>query len=351
MATTTYMGVDPRHDHSFRVPRPDRTVTLGVPNACDDCHADKGAAWAASEIAKRVPSPAPGYQSFAEAFAALETGAPDAARPVLAISADAAQPSIVRASALDRLGRAGVPVDAALLQSLASDPSPIVRTAVAVAGGMLPDPGSRVAVLGPLLRDPVRSVRVEAASGLAPVPAAQVPDSLRAPFAAAFADFKAAQLFNGDRPEDQVNLGTALAGQGDAAGARAAFAEAVRLDPGFTPAYVNLADAERALGDEAAAEAALRRALAASPPSSGIAAHALGLSLVRQKRYAEGLGMLAEAVRREPDNVRYSYVLAVALHDGGRPDEALGVLRNALAYHPNDPQLREAFVAFARPPA
>jgi cytochrome c-type biogenesis protein CcmH/NrfG len=61
--------------------------------------------------------------------------------------------------------------------------------------------------------------------------------------------------------------------------------------------------------------------------------------------------MLAEAVRREPDNVRYSYVLAVALHDGGRPDEALGVLRNALAYHPNDPQLREAFVAFARPPA
>src|SRR5205807_5929242 len=35
---TTYMDVDPRRDHSFRVPRPDLSVRLGTPNACTRCH-------------------------------------------------------------------------------------------------------------------------------------------------------------------------------------------------------------------------------------------------------------------------------------------------------------------------
>ena len=34
MPQTTYMDVDPRRDHSFRVPRPDLSVKLGTPNAC-----------------------------------------------------------------------------------------------------------------------------------------------------------------------------------------------------------------------------------------------------------------------------------------------------------------------------
>ncbi|QEG23316.1 multiheme c-type cytochrome [Mariniblastus fucicola] len=38
MPTTTYMDVDARRDHSFRVPRPDLSVSLGTPNACTQCH-------------------------------------------------------------------------------------------------------------------------------------------------------------------------------------------------------------------------------------------------------------------------------------------------------------------------
>ena len=34
MPAKTYMGVDPRRDHSFRIPRPDLAVTLDVPDAC-----------------------------------------------------------------------------------------------------------------------------------------------------------------------------------------------------------------------------------------------------------------------------------------------------------------------------
>jgi len=339
------MGVDPRHDHSFRVPRQDRTVSLAVPNACDQCHADKGAAWAAAEIAKRSPDGSKGSQTFAEAFGALELGGPAAAGSVLAIAADEAQPAMVRASALDRLVRTGAAVDPALLQSLVRHPSPLMRLGVAIAGGGLPDAQSRVTVLGPLLADSTRSVRLEAASGLASVPSAQLSEAERDALRRVSDEYLAVQRFNGDRPEAQVNLGTALATRGDVMGARAAFAEAIRIDSTFVPAYVNLADAERALGDEGQAEAALRRAMTLAP-RSGMVAHALGLSLVRQRRYAEGLQMLGEATRREPANSRFAYVYAVALHDGGRPDEALRVLQDALGRNPDDPELRDAHAAF-----
>jgi tetratricopeptide (TPR) repeat protein len=53
MPTRHYMDVDPRHDHSIRVPRPDLSVALGVPNACTGCHAD--AKRLPSELADKVP--------------------------------------------------------------------------------------------------------------------------------------------------------------------------------------------------------------------------------------------------------------------------------------------------------
>ena len=40
MPSTTYMDIDPRRDHSFRVPRPDLSVLYRTPNACTGCHID-----------------------------------------------------------------------------------------------------------------------------------------------------------------------------------------------------------------------------------------------------------------------------------------------------------------------
>jgi len=52
MSGRYYMGVDFRRDHSFRIPRPDLTIKLGTPNACNDCHADKSAEWSLQYINK-----------------------------------------------------------------------------------------------------------------------------------------------------------------------------------------------------------------------------------------------------------------------------------------------------------
>ena len=62
MRTETYMGVDARHDHSLRVPRPDLTVELGAgnaPNACNDCHRDRTARWAAQAVRRFYPEGTP----------------------------------------------------------------------------------------------------------------------------------------------------------------------------------------------------------------------------------------------------------------------------------------------------
>lgn len=48
MPTTTYMMLDHRRDHSFRVPRPDLSLKFGTPNACTQCHLDE------SKVASRT---------------------------------------------------------------------------------------------------------------------------------------------------------------------------------------------------------------------------------------------------------------------------------------------------------
>ena len=71
MPAKTYMGVDLRRDHSFRVPRPDLTETIGVPNTCNACHTDRSPAWAASTVAGWYPH---GRQTTPHYGAALHAG-------------------------------------------------------------------------------------------------------------------------------------------------------------------------------------------------------------------------------------------------------------------------------------
>ncbi|HYL57719.1 MAG TPA: cytochrome c3 family protein, partial [Candidatus Acidoferrales bacterium] len=99
MPARTYMVVDERRDHSIRIPRPDLSVKLGTPNACNHCHANKPAEWAAATVAKWYGHAPMGYQKFAETLHAGLLGEPGAAHSLEALVADVEQPAIARASA------------------------------------------------------------------------------------------------------------------------------------------------------------------------------------------------------------------------------------------------------------
>jgi predicted CXXCH cytochrome family protein len=309
MKTETYMVVDPRHDHSFRIPRPDRSAALGVPNACTQCHTDRTADWAAAEIRRHYPSPKPGYQGFAEAFAAADRGDLSAAIALTQVAANHEESAIARASAIERLSR--LPGENALLAAEAAldDPSPLVRRSAIEVFEQLP-PLQRQAVM-PLLGDPSRIVRMQAARTLAPLADDAFDAHSLAAFRRAADEFVSAERFNADRPENRTNLGGFLADRGDAAAAEAEYRAALGFDRGFVPAWANLADLMRLQGREPDAEATLREGLAVSPGAAPLH-YALGLSLVRQQRKAEALKELRRATELDPTNPQFRYVYDVA---------------------------------------
>lgn len=328
----------------MRIPRPDRTAALGAPNACAACHADKGADWAVETLKKWNPTPNPGAQGFAEAFALAESDGVGAREALLGVAGNAALPAIARASALDRLARAPTQKALAAAEKSLADPDPVVRMA-AVSMVATADAATRRQYLAPLLEDRTRLVRMEAARALAGEPEQGLSPSQRAAFDKALAEYVAAEQFNAERPESQTNLGGLYLERGQPQAARAAYERAIAIDPSFVPAAVALAELARGGGDEAAAQAILQKSFSVNP-KSGELAHALGLSLIRQKRLPEALAKLREAAALDPNDARYAYVYAIALHDTGRKQAAMDALRAALARQPNDRDILSALANY-----
>ena len=344
MPTTTYMVVDPRHDHSFRVPRPDRTVTLGVPNPCTTCHSSEGAAWAAKYLERKFGHAPGGHQRFAETFAAADkrNAVPS---DLERIASDPSYSALVRASALKRLTTSTGGGSSALEAPLRDTDAMVRRSAVELLGTR--DASTRIRLAAPLLSDPVRTVRSEAARALADVPENYLAPEFRQPFTRAFDELVAEYRFNADRPEALAALGGLLLTRGRAAESEAALLEALKLDSQFMPAFVNLADLRRLQNDERGAEEILRRAMAANPGDAAVR-HTLGLALVRQRRLAEAIDQLRAAARLAPGEPRYAYVLGVALNDTGNASEALNILAAAHKAHPLDPDIVHVLALYNR---
>jgi tetratricopeptide (TPR) repeat protein len=324
----------------MRVPRPDRTVALGVPNACNDCHRENDPKWAAATVRRWYGADAKGFQAFAETLHSAEVGRPNSAAALAAVSDDIAQSPIARASALERSSAFADPASVGAAQRGARDASPLVRLAAARLTGSLP-PAERVSI-APLLADPLRAVRIESARVLAPAVDSLSPGQ-RATWELAAAEYVATQKYNSDRPEARSALGTFYADRGQFDQAQAAFASARALDPEFLPAYLNAADAHRAQGNEADAQRLLEEGLARAPRSAPLH-HALGLSYVRQQKPALALASLQRAAELVPADRRYTYVYAVALNTYGRAPDAIRSLERAVKRWPDD---RDILIALA----
>lgn len=345
MSTRTYMVVDRRHDHSFRIPRPDLSTKLGTPNACNDCHADKSAEWASSAIAKWGDS-GHGFQNYAGAFDAAWTGKPDSVALLAALVRDQDVPAVARASALTELAPSLSPAKLDLARAGLSDPDPMVRIG---ALDMLENaPAQQIwTMVAPLLSDQVRGVRIRAAALLASIPSANLTAADRDRFEQAAAEFVVAQKLNADRPEARAALATFYAQRGLPSDSESEYRAALRLDPRYTPAAINLADLLRQTGRDGEGREALRAAIQTSPQDAGLH-HALALALVRARQSDEAVSELRRAAELDPGQARYGYVYAIALNSAGRRQDALVVLQGNLARHPADRDTLTALVSISR---
>jgi Flp pilus assembly protein TadD len=321
MTSRDYMVVDGRRDHSFRVPRPDLTAAIGSPNACNQCHADRDTDWAVTAFRDWFGDDLPAHYGVA-----IHAGrAGGANSQVSAAAANQAFPGIARGTALTLLRPPySEPVARTIRDALGSG-DPFVRLgALRALSGLQQD--LQVDWATPLLSDPVRAIRIEAAQAIAPFRGIMHP-RFEAGMRAAEQELLDSLRAIEERAEAQINLGNYYLQTGNTSLSEAALRRAMRLAPDEPGARVNLADLYRVMGRDEDAEQLLRDGVTENPDDATYR-HSLGLLLVRRQQPEAALEELEAAFSLAPDNPRFAYVYAVALNSLGRSDEAISFLQD-----------------------
>jgi hypothetical protein len=249
-------------DHAIGPPVPQATVRFGIPNACDGCHAGRGARWAAGVVRSwRADGSGARLLRRADAFVGGRKGDPSALPLLAALAADAAEPALVRANAVGHLRRYPDPAAFAAAARALSDPSPVVR---AVAALTLSEAGAGAGPAPALVSgvsDRRAIVRVAAAFALMSRGVRELPGDAAGAYEAAKAEYVRRAALLADDPGTQLALGKFLFLDRRFAPASAAFEGALRLRPDQPGARYLLALSR--VGEGRAAEA--RRLLGQVP--------------------------------------------------------------------------------------
>jgi len=345
MPATTYMVVDPRRDHSMRVPRPDLSDDLKSPNACIMCHKKQSNQWAAQAIASWSGDDKSKEKHYGQVFQAARSGLPQVDIELAEIALDKKQPGIVRATAIHLLRYYSYPKLPALIASVYLDEEPLIRAEVANLLETV-EPRMRLKYATQLLNDPVRTVRMNAVRVLLELPENLFkPDEYQA-LQSALAEYENAQQYNSDRPEGRVNLGTLYISTNQNDKAERYLKSAIDIGAALAQPYVNLADLYRIQQKDKEGEKILRLGIKQSQNPAPIH-HALGLLLVREKRVDEALKELEVATQLAPDEARYSYVYGVALQSVKGNAAAIEYLKKAQARHPADLNILFGLASFS----
>ncbi len=334
MHERTYMVVDPRRDHSIRIPRPDLSDRLGTPNACNQCHDDKSTGWATAYLREWYGQDLLDQEHYGEIIRAGRRRYPEAREGLIRLAGDREQPPMVRATAVSLLGNYPETSVTELLRQISTDSDPLLRYAVLTVAQYRETQLIRdIAV--PRLRDSVLLVRLMAANALTAVPRQMIPAGSRERLSTVLEEYNASLMINADHPSAHLNFGNLYLNAGQLEKAEASYREAIEIEPALVAPYINLADLYRRMDRDGDGETVLRNALEQYPHLAPVQ-YALGLLKVRQGENDEALTHLEQAARLDPADPQYSYVYAIGLNSTGKPAEALKVLEESLQDHPYD---------------
>ena len=339
-----YMGNDFRHDHSFSIPNPLRAKVLGTPDACLTCHQGKAADRVTEQFKLWTAHDAPQAARYDESLWLIRAGRPGAAQALYEQLRRNNLPAIQRATLLAEL--ANYPSESAL--KLASKdlnhPAPQVReSAVRAVSAFLP-PAERIELLGPLLSDDVRAVRIIAARNLQGAARAGL-GTYQHGWDTAIGEYESVQLSLAERAESNLNLAMLYQASGRNTEVEPKLRAALLRDPDFYPALVTLAQWLEANGRSNEASTLLSGAIKAHPQAA-LLQHSQGLALIRAGQPEQAMKALQQAVKLEPDNSQYRYVLAVALHQNGQLDQACAQMEELLKRQPAFRDARLALIQF-----
>jgi len=345
MPPRTYMGVDSRNDHSFRIPRPDISVEMPqVPNACNICHQDQNASWAAAAVKKWYGKVPVGKQNFAHALHTLRNhleGAPKQLYSVL--TGDA--PTLAKATVTGYLGNYPSRQMYTTTLQMLRRPDVMTRRKALESLEAFP-PKVRIKETFTALKDPAKIVRMEAAHQLAAFPEGQLDEKRKHLLQKVLKEYEETLLFTAERPESQLSLGMFYLNRGEPEKAEKAYREALLLQPKFVPAYINYSDLLLQKGRNKEAFELLQKGMK-EVPDIAILHHVLGLWYIRQKQKTKALPELKKAVMLDSNDARFAYVYAVATGENDAK-AAIEILERIYLKHTGNVELVSALVYYSK---
>lgn len=344
MPERTYMVIDPRRDHSIRVPRPDLSDKLKTPNACIQCHTDKTNQWASAYLKQWYGIIEKGGKHYGEIFWAGRLGYPEALPELIKFAIDSSLAPMIRATAVYLFQNYDDPSVLRILPQTINDRDPLIRFA-SLNTLNIADENTLAEFVIPRLNDSIMLIRVLSARLLTNLPSQYFTRITQRLQQKALDEYISTQMINADHPSAHMNLGIMYLNLGDYVKAEASYKKAIEIEPAMTTAYINLADLYRMLNRDAEGEQLLRSALERDPKMAAVH-YSLGLLLVRKGNQEEAMEHLQHAASLEPENARFAYVYGVGLYSGGKYDEALEYLESALKKNPYDRDILYSLATF-----
>ena len=327
-----YMINDYRPDHSFRIPRPDLSIGLGTPNACNRCHVDKSEHWSNETITKWY---GPGRRAhYGTIIDAGRKRSPEAGDRLIHLAGDPLYPVIVRATALALLSAYPPSLSAAAYELALMDTEALIRR-TAVDNLKMTDLKRQTALLTSALYDPVKAVRMEAARRMSEIGSPALDARQQKVYQGALSEFKKSMEYSADFAFGRYNLGNLFVNLKQPDKAIENFRAAVRIDSQFYPAQVNLAMLYNQMGRKDEAEMLLREVVAAHDDLHEIQ-YSLGLLLAENKQFEEAAFYLEKAAAGLPGAPRVHYNLGLLQQQLKRDTEAEASLKKALRIDPGN---------------
>lgn len=342
MPATTYMEVDARRDHSFKIPNPALSEKINSPNACNSCHTDKSIQWAKDKVIDWYGDKPVSDQDPAETMYLARHGQANAWQGLVKIINTPNSRSIVTATAIEQLVKYFPRHEAieATIDSLRNTDD-LVRAKATSSLEHIPLK-YRLSLATPLLDDPSRAVRIQAARVVAGMPALAFGDKADS-FKSALQEYIDLQNSLADTPEAHINLGVLYTEQKKFKLAEEEYQYAIRLAPEFVPAHINLANLYNRLGRNDDAELEFREVLKLIP-NNGEVHYSLGLLLAEQQRYSDAVAELATATKLLPNRRRIAYNYAIVLQQIKQYSSAESVLKKIISVAPEEPEMMYALV-------
>jgi len=271
---------------------------------------------------------------FGQTIAMGRQGNPEGRDPLIRLSKDPLFPGIVRATALSLLAAYPSPESYSTLETALADPDGLVRqTAISTINLLQFDKDA--ALIFPLLYDPVKAVRIQAALGVASIENLKLTKPQAKVLDAAMAEYISAMEYSADFPSGRYNLALMYQAQGKTDKAIALYEQSIQMDTLFFPAKNNLAMLYNAKGENERAEKLFVQILQDHPEMHDIA-YSLGLLQVEEKKFEQAVLTLQRAADGLPDRARIHYNLGLLKQFLKQNNKAEHSLIKALSLEPEN---------------